>query len=94
MMQRNAQQVPWDTHDWKVKTLESLTAGGGSRLAFTCRGCRRRFSYTTANNRAWAVNDSGASLLDEITSRWLGERCVGRPTATDDDDRLHLKNAH
>lgn len=82
---------PWSSHDWKVKTLESLTGAGGSRLGFTCRSCERRFSYTTSNHRAWAVNNDGVSLADEITSRWLAQPCPGRPPDGDDEDRRHLK---
>jgi transposase-like protein len=84
-------KTPWDSHDWKVKTLESLTTGGGSRLGFTCRSCQRKFSYTTTNHRAWAVNDDGKTLSDDITSRWLSERCLRRPAETDNEDRQHLK---
>ena len=25
---------PWRTHDWKVRTIESIAPGGGSRLVF------------------------------------------------------------
>ena len=82
---------PWDSHDWKVKTLESVTAGGGSRLAFTCRSCERKFSYTTGNNRAWATSTDGTTLTDEITSRWLGQFCPKRPGELDSQDRLSLK---
>ncbi len=91
-MQIDRSRAPWDSHDWKVKTIESLTAGGGSRLGFTCRSCERKFGYTTTNRRAWAVNEEGRTLSDEITTRWLAERCPGRPGETDDADRQNLKH--
>jgi hypothetical protein len=85
-------KTPWESHDWKVKTIEPLAAGGGSRLGFTCRSCERKFSYMTGNNRAWAVNNDGVALADEITSRWLSEACLRRPGSKDDEDRERLKN--
>jgi hypothetical protein len=81
----------WQSHDWKVKTMEALVSGGGSRLEFKCRRCERRFNQTTANHRIWAVDLQGIALLDDITSRWLGEQCAGQPGTTDDDDRLKVK---
>ena len=68
-MQSTRDKTPWESHDWKVKTLESVSAGGGSTLAFTCRGCERTFTYMTANNRGWATSNDGTALADEITSR-------------------------
>jgi hypothetical protein len=91
-MQSTRDRTPWESHDWKVKTLESVSAGGGSRLAFTCRGCERKFVYTTANNRAWATSGDGTALSDEISSRWLAQTCPGRPGEKDNQDRLSLKN--
>jgi hypothetical protein len=91
-MQSTRDRTPWESHDWKVKTLESVSAGGGSRLAFTCRGCERKFVYTTANNRAWATSSDGTALADEISSRWLAQTCPGRPGEGDNQDRLTLKN--
>ena len=90
-MQSTRYKTPWESHDWKVKTLESLSAGGGSKLAFTCRGCERKFTHTTANNRAWATSDDGSALADEISSRWLAESCPGRPGKDDNKDRLTIK---
>jgi len=90
-MQSTRDRTPWESHDWKVKTLESVSAGGGSRLAFTCRGCERKFTYTTANNRAWATSSDGTALADEITSRWLAQSCPGRPGEGDNQDRLTFK---
>jgi hypothetical protein len=83
---------PWESHDWKVKTLESVSAGGGSRLAFTCRACERKFTLTTASNRAWATTADGTALADDISSRWLAQSCPGRPGELDAQDRLNLKN--
>ncbi len=81
----------WKTHDWKVRTIESISAGGGSRLAFTCRRCGRAFNQTTLNRRTWAVDGAGVALADEVTDRWLAEKCEHHPAKTDDADRGKLK---
>lgn len=87
---------PWGTHDFKVKTLEGLTAasGGGLRLGFTCRKCGRKFSQTPSlNHRTWAVSDQGMALESGITDRWLSEDCPRNAAASDDDDRKRLRGA-
>ena len=82
----------WNTHDWQVRSIESITPGGGSRLAFTCRRCGHGFNQTTANHRAWAVDSTGAALADEVTERWLAEPCEHRPGKSDDADRCKFKH--
>jgi hypothetical protein len=84
-------KTPWESHDWKVKTLESISAGGGSKLSYTCRACERKFTYTSANNRAWATSDDGTALADEVSARWLAQRCPRLPGERDDRDRMTFK---
>ena len=91
-MQTTQNKTPWESHDWKVKTLESVSAGGGSKLAYTCRACERKFIYTTGNNRVWATNDEGTALADEVSARWLSESCPRRPGKRDGQDRMTFKN--
>ena len=80
---REENLTPWRTHDWKVRTIESIAPGGGSRLAFTCRSCGRIFNQTTINSRTWAVDAGGTALSDTVTNRWLAESCTrSRRTAT------------
>ena len=83
---------PWRTHDWKVRTIESIAPGGGSRLAFTCRSCGRIFNQTTINSRTWAVDAGGVALSDTVTNRWLAESCTRKPSDGDEDDRKLFKN--
>lgn len=88
---RDTSRTPWDSHDWKVKTVQQLPAGRGSRLAFTCRSCERQFMFMTINSRTWAIDGQGQALSDDVTSRWLAEKCPHRPGSHDAEDRLMLK---
>src|SRR5260370_38554902 len=71
--------TPWRTHDWKVRTIESIAPGGGSRLAFPCRGCGRIFNQTTIHSRTWAVDTGGVALTDSVANRWTRGGCLPRP---------------
>ena len=83
---------PWESHEFRVKTLDSTTAGaGGARLGFSCRNCGRKFAQTPTTRRTWAVNDAGLALEDTVTDKWLDESCLRHPGATDDDDRKLLR---
>jgi hypothetical protein len=82
---------PWQSHDWKVKTLISVTRGG-SRLAFTCRSCERTFTHMTGNNQTWATDGHDVALADTISQRWLSEICPVSPVVADVADRLNHKN--
>src|SRR5260370_38655325 len=84
--------TPWRTHDWKVRTIESIAPGGGSRLAFTCRSCGRIFNQTTINSRTWAVDAVGVALSDNVTTRWLAGSFLRKPADADENDRKQFKN--
>ena len=89
---RIEEKPPWDSHEFRVKTLDTTAAGaGGARLGFSCRNCGRKFAQTPATRRTWAVNDAGLALDDAVTDRWLDENCLRHPGATDDDDRKLLR---
>jgi hypothetical protein len=86
------ERPPWESHEFRVKTLDGGAAGaGGARLGFSCRNCGRKFAQTPATRRTWAVNDAGLALDDAVTDRWLDENCLRHPGATDDDDRKLLR---
>jgi hypothetical protein len=94
MQARIDEKPPWDSHEFRVKTLDGTAAGaGGARLGFSCRNCGRKFAQTPATRRTWAVNDAGLALDDAVTDRWLDENCLRHPGATDDDDRKLLRRA-
>lgn len=80
----------WDTHDFKVKMLD-WSAARGSRLAYTCRHCGRRFChFTILSQGAWAVDDDGRALDNTVSDRWLAEHCPRLLNITDDGDRKRL----
>jgi hypothetical protein len=84
------QRPPWQTHDFKVKMLD-WSAARGSRLAYTCRQCRRRFCcFSIAGRGTWAVDDEARALEDAVTDRWLAESCPGLSSAGDDKDRMRV----
>jgi hypothetical protein len=84
------QKVPWDTHDFKVKMLD-WSAARGSRLAYTCRWCGRRFCrFSIVGQGTWAVDHDGHALEGAVTDRWLLEKCPRAFGATDDEDRKRL----
>src|SRR5260370_42416356 len=78
---------PWDTHDFKVKMLD-WTAARGSRLAFTCRHCGRKFChFTILHQGAWAVDGEGRPLESAVSNRWLSEKGPRLLNDRDDEDR-------
>jgi hypothetical protein len=88
---RGIQQSPWETHDFKVKMLD-WSAVRGSRLAFTCRLCGRRFCrFTIATRGTWAVDGEARALENAVTNRWLSEPCPRVYQATDNKDRECLR---
>jgi hypothetical protein len=81
---------PWATHDFKVKMLD-WSAARGSRLAYTCRFCGRRFCcFTIQNHGAWATDGDGRALESTVSQRWLSEHCPRAFSASDDEDRKRL----
>jgi hypothetical protein len=83
----------WASHDFRVKMLD-WSAGRGSRLAYTCRRCGRKFCHFSLVSRdAWAIDGDGRSLDNMVSSRWLSEECPRLFIATDEDDRKQLSKA-
>lgn len=77
----------WETHDFAVKMLD-WSAVRGSRLAYTCRRCGRRFCHFSAESRkVWAVDEEGRPLVATVSDRWLSEECPRLFTANDGEDR-------
>jgi len=77
----------WDTHDFTVKMLD-WSAARGSRLAYTCRRCGRKFCHFTILSReTWAIDGEGKELVATVSQRWLSEECPRLFKAKDDEDR-------
>jgi hypothetical protein len=83
----------WQSHDFKVKMLD-WSAARGSRLAYTCRRCGRRFCRLTAHDQgSWAVDADGRALESRVTDRWLSEECPRVFNASDENDRKRRREA-
>lgn len=84
-------KLPWNTHDFKVKMLD-WSAARGSRLAYTCRMCERRFcAFSLQSQGIWAVDGEARALADVVSDRWLAESCARLPNQGDDADRRNLR---
>jgi hypothetical protein len=83
----------WATHDFTVKMLD-WSAARGSRLAYTCRRCGRRFCHFSLLSRdSWAIDREGRSLDTVVTNRWLTEECPRLFNVKDDEDRKQLSKS-
>jgi len=81
----------WETHDFKVKMLD-WSAARGSRLAYLCRFCGRRFcKFAKQDYEIWAVDGDGRALSSAVSDRWLSEACPRLFKASDEDDRKRLR---
>jgi hypothetical protein len=86
-------ETNWATHDFTVKMLD-WSAARGSRLAYTCRRCGRKFCHFSFLSRdAWAIDGEGRSLDSMVSTRWLAEKCPRLFSAKDDEDRKQLSKS-
>jgi hypothetical protein len=86
------QETSWATHDFTVKMLD-WSAGRGSRLAYTCRRCGRRFCRFSLNRESWAIDGEARSLDNLVSNRWLAEQCPRTFSAKDEEDRKQLSKS-
>lgn len=83
----------WETHDFTVKMLD-WSAARGSRLAYSCRRCGRKFClFSLVSRAAWAIDGEGRQLDSMISNRWLAEACPRSFSARDDEDRKQLSKS-
>jgi hypothetical protein len=78
----------WLTHDWISHRL--LIIPGLPLLQQNCRNCGRDFVEEWSTGERYAVYISVfrfERLSDEVTSRWLTDRCPAKRLAEDDADR-------
>jgi hypothetical protein len=86
-------ETNWATHDFTVKMLD-WSASRGSRLAYSCRRCGRKFClFSLVSSDPWAIDGEGRSLDSLISNRWLAERCPRSFSARDDEDRKQLSKS-
>jgi hypothetical protein len=85
-MERNL--TAWDTHDWINSDPEGLP---DQRIVYSlCGACGRGFFDEFPSGERYAVHDSVFRfhrLSDQVTSRWLSERCPGKHLIADEADR-------
>lgn len=90
-MAENDSSASWNSHQWlghrpRRFELES----GQSIVASHCSACGRDFVTDESSGAHFAARVSIFSfyrLYDEVTQRWVNERCPGKRLPTDDDDR-------
>ena len=86
-------EANWATHDFTVKMLD-WSAARGSRLAYSCRRCGRKFClFSLVSRDAWAIDGEGRQLDSMISNRWLAEACPRSFSARDDEDRKQLSKS-
>jgi hypothetical protein len=79
---------PWKTHDWIGRRLEPVD--GDPLILQVCRECSRGFVEECSTGDQYAVHVSIFKLYrlsDEVTSRWLSEKCPAECLLADDADR-------
>jgi hypothetical protein len=79
---------PWETHDWIIRCLEPVP--GDRFIQQVCRECGRGFVKDRSTGVQYAVHVSIFRLhrlSDEVTSRWLSEKCPAECLIADDADR-------
>ena len=76
-MRMTQNKTPLESHDWKVKTLESPSAGMAvPSLRLPARACEPGDSAIPPRTTAPGLQtgeDGGTALADEITTRWLAQ---------------------
>jgi len=87
-----AKSTAWSTHDFVVKMLD-WSSVRGSRLAYTCRRCGRKFCHFSLSREVWAIDPSGRALDTAVSDRWLAEDCFRLFKIGDDEDRQRLSKA-
>jgi hypothetical protein len=78
----------WNTHDWSISRLELVTSQ--PIIHQVCLQCRRGFVEEFSTGERYAVHASifrFYRLSDEVTSRWLSEKCPAGRVIADEADR-------
>jgi hypothetical protein len=80
----------WNSHHWLQRSPRRVVVQQGKQIfQRRCVRCARDFIADESDNH-FAVFVSAMSfykLADEVTARWLVEKCAGQRLSSDDDDR-------
>ncbi len=93
----------WRNHQWIISDGEGIENVGTKRRRFECRACCRAFVTNEIGDRTWAINqhqkvyfaefgEQDAAPEQEVSNRWLSERCPGKFLSRDNDDRRKIPN--
>jgi hypothetical protein len=85
-MEKNLSQR--NTHYWIIRRLEVVS--GQPLIYQVCRDCGRGFIEESSTGEIFAAHASVFAfhrLSEEVTSRWLSEKCPGELLKKDDADR-------
>jgi hypothetical protein len=77
----------WNTHDWSISRLELVP--GQPIIHQVCRECRRGFVEEVSTGELYSVYASifrFYRLSDEVTARWLSEKCPAERLSADQAD--------
>jgi hypothetical protein len=84
-------QATWGDHQWFQPNPRRLELESGvSVFQRRCTRCGRDFLIDRSSGVRYAVHASIFSfhrLHDEVTQRWLNERCPGKRLPSDESDR-------
>src|ERR1700687_1083455 len=78
----------WNTHDWFGRRLKLVP--GQPLIQQDCHECGRAFVDECSTGERYAVHVSIFKvhrLSDEVTARWLSEKCPAESLMADDADR-------
>ena len=86
----NLNEISWSSHQWLERTPRRVEVQQGKQIfQRRCVRCARDFITDESGNH-FAVFVSAMSfykLADEVTARWLAEKCAGQRLSGDDEDR-------
>lgn len=77
----------WNTHDWSISRLELVP--GQPIIHQVCFKCRRGFVEELSTGEIYSVYASifrFHRLSDEVTARWLSEKCPAKRLIADEAD--------
>ncbi len=81
-------------HQWLERKEPHLKLESGEGVVhYQCGSCDRDIVTVLSSGAVYAVYTSAVyfcRLDDEVTARWLSERCPGKRLPSDDDDRKKL----